>query len=290
MKHRALALLAALLAASPASATTPAETSRIREHLLGAEREMEARDVSHLSAAQRGARGRALAALRRYRLAGRFPHNHVLPGARTPVFVDEHGTPCAMAYLIGESGSRELVRRVASTRNLALIRQLADDGEVVAWLSANGITAAEAARVQPQYTGEVYDEEEDFDNFADDIYRVSTTAFTLSNAGLMYLNVRRADSPPLTRLWGGLAVASGALQAVAGAGGLSDGDMRPYGAFNLGFGAATVAMGARSLLRPDSGSPLQRQVRLPSGQEGHIAATPLATTDGGFGLAATLRF
>ena len=27
-------------------------------------------------------------------------HHHRVPGARIPVFVDEHGTPCAMAYLI----------------------------------------------------------------------------------------------------------------------------------------------------------------------------------------------
>jgi len=70
------------------------------------------------------------------------------------VFVDEHGTRCAMAYLIERSGEPTLVSRIARTRNLARIRDLAGDPELVAWLDRNGITIAEAARIQPAYDGE----------------------------------------------------------------------------------------------------------------------------------------
>lgn len=132
------------------------------------------------------------------------------------------------------------------------------------------------------------DEEEDFDALGEGFYRLSTGAFVLSNAGLMYLSLRPGPSPRLARVWGGLAMAGGALQAVAGAGGWSDGDTRPLGALNVGFGAATMVIGARTLLRADAGNPLQRRVRLSSGRGALLAATPLAT--GGVGLAATLRF
>jgi len=286
MPRRALILIAALLAASPASATPPddwraAENARIQAHLLGAEREMDANDVSHLTPPQREARGRALAALRRYRLAGRFPHNHRVPGARVPVFVDEHGTPCAMAYLIAESGSVALVQRIAATRNMALIRQLAGDPELVAWLRANGMTAAEAARVQPKYSSE--EPEPTSDEFLW-TYHAATGATTIANAGLMYMSLRGSS-----RAWGGLAIAGGALQTALGVARVSE-DAAPYAMFNTGFGATTALIGAYALLRPDAAPALTRSVRLAPGHNALLAAAPLATADGGVGMTATLRF
>lgn len=121
------------------------------------------------------------------------------------------------------------------------------------------------------------EEEEDLDELIEIFYRISTGAFVLSNGGLMYLNLRREDSPDLRRVWGGLAAASGGLQMAAGAGGIRDSGTRPYGIFNLAFGTATVALGIRTLLRPDA--PARP-----------LAATPLATPGGAIGLAATLRF
>lgn len=95
------------------------EVARIRRHLVGAEMLIRSRDLSALTAAQRGARERRVAELRSYRQRGVFPHNHGLRDRRTPVFVDEHGTRCAMAYLIDQTGERALVSRIAKTRNLA---------------------------------------------------------------------------------------------------------------------------------------------------------------------------
>lgn len=59
-----------------------------------------------------------------------------------------------MASLIERSGSPELVQRIASSRNLARVRELADDDAVVAWLDTHGMTLDEAARVQPSYSNE----------------------------------------------------------------------------------------------------------------------------------------
>jgi hypothetical protein len=277
MKPRALLFLLSLAFIAPAAHATPPdaawrarETARIQAHLLGAERMMERRDVSRLSPSQREARGRALAALRRYRAAGRFPHNHQRPD-RTPVFVDEHGTPCAMAYLIAESGSRALVQRVAATANLARIRELAPDPELIEWLRANGMTVAEAARVQPTYGGE-----DGIGAGSDEFvapYAVASGVTAAANVGLMYLN-HRASTPGWHRTWGGIGLLGGTLQTAMGVSAWSDSDYRPFAAFNAAFGVASVVMGVRGLLHPDQEEP---------------RVSPVATRDG-VGLVASLKF
>lgn len=68
-----------------------------------------------------------------------------------PFFRDGRGALCAMAYLIQRSGRRDLVDRIALTRNNAFIAELADDPELRVWLDSVGLSAAEAARVQPTY-------------------------------------------------------------------------------------------------------------------------------------------
>jgi hypothetical protein len=277
MKPRVLLFLLVLGTFAPAAHATPAdaawrarETARIQAHLLGAERMMESRDVSRLSVSQRAARGRALAALRRYREAGRFPHNHQRPEL-TPVFVDEHGTPCAMAYLIAESGSRALVQRVAATANLARIRELALDPELIRWLRANGMTVAEAARVQPAYGGEggVGPTSDEFVA----PYAVASGIAAIANGGLMYLN-HRASTPGWHRTWGGVGLLGGATQTAMGVAAWSDSDYRPVAAFNVAFGAASIAMGVRGLLHPGRDEP---------------RVAPVATRDG-VGFAASLKF
>ncbi|MDB4931641.1 MAG: hypothetical protein JWM10_4125, partial [Myxococcaceae bacterium] len=70
----------------------------------------------------------------------------------TPVFVDGDGARCAMAALIESTGDGALVDRVARAHNLAAVRELAGDPGLVAWLDRNGLTLAEAARIQPSYS------------------------------------------------------------------------------------------------------------------------------------------
>lgn len=126
------------------------EVTRVRAHVTRVEAELRAADVSHLTPAQRAARARHLDVLRAYRDTGVFPHNHVVD-RRTPVFVDEHGTNCAVGHLIARSGREDLVRRIARTRNYATVPELADDPELAAWLDEAGLSVEEAARIQPWY-------------------------------------------------------------------------------------------------------------------------------------------
>jgi hypothetical protein len=130
-----------------------ADRVRIQKHLAVVEGELLKRDVSMLSEAQRANRTKHIRTLRAYREAGAFPHNHDFMGQRVPFFRDEHGTLCAMAYLIAQSGGRALVDRVATTDNNVYLPEIAADPELVAWLDANGLSAEEAARIQPTYGG-----------------------------------------------------------------------------------------------------------------------------------------
>jgi hypothetical protein len=127
------------------------EVSRVRAHLGRVEAELRSADVSHLTLSQRSARARHIEVLRAYREVGVFPHNHVFNGRYSPVFVDEHGTQCAVGFLIAQSGRKDIVRRISSTRNYATVPQLADEPGLAEWLRDAGISLAEAARIQPAY-------------------------------------------------------------------------------------------------------------------------------------------
>ena len=127
------------------------EVRRIQEHLLDVERALRGRSTDALSAAQQERRNTALNWLREYRERGEFPHNHTHGDGRVPVFVDEHGTPCAVAYLLQRSGRESLVSEVASTDNNVYAWELADDPHFSEWLDETGLTLAEAARIQPSY-------------------------------------------------------------------------------------------------------------------------------------------
>lgn len=140
----------ALVGASPKLSFEERETVRLRAHFDFVLIELRARDVSALSPAQQAARAVHIARLQEYRDAGVFPRNLVSREA-TPVFVDPFGTHCAMGYLIARSGRTDIVSRVATSRNLARIPQLADDVALIAWLDSAGLTVAEATRIQPKY-------------------------------------------------------------------------------------------------------------------------------------------
>jgi hypothetical protein len=131
---------------------TPAEEiTRVREHLLGAIIAVGSASTADLSPAQQGQRTLLLGELIRYAVAGRFPKNISVPERFGPTFVDHEGTRCAMAQLIDKTGNEGLVDRVARSANHAYLAELALDAELAQWLVEHGLSAEEAARVQPSY-------------------------------------------------------------------------------------------------------------------------------------------
>lgn len=130
---------------------THTEVERVAQHIAHAMQHAAARDVSQLSHVQKLVRSLLLEELERYRAAGRFPRNPDF-AERTPYFIDAEGTRCAMAHLMEVGGQGELVQHIATSRNNARVKELADESQLLAWLDSAGLSVEEAAAIQPSYS------------------------------------------------------------------------------------------------------------------------------------------
>jgi hypothetical protein len=267
------ALLVVISARRPVGSSHPnpdrphldAERERITRHLEAVEQRLRAADVTHLTDAQRSARAAHLDVLRDYRLAGRFPHNHGVSAGRVPIFVDDHGTLCAVGYLLARSGETALVAHVASTRNLATVAELADEPGLLEWLEANGLTAEEAGQIQPAYgppPGQVQQRDAE--------YLGRTVGLTAASAVTSTWNLlagRGGDAwflPGVAGLVSGIASVSWGF---AGIDRVRDEDVGPYGTYvthkpdnrdvliNFVSGAAAAVLGTRTLVLGRSATP-----------------------------------
>lgn len=99
-------LLLALSAQRPNEHRDFSTSAQIQAHLERTEAELRQVDSSVQN------RRELLDRLHEYRLRGRFPHNDGYSG-QSPVFIDEHGTACAVGQLIIDSGHGELARTVS---------------------------------------------------------------------------------------------------------------------------------------------------------------------------------
>lgn len=122
---------------------------RIREHLRRTERDLRQIDHPELSPDQRRRRRISLDRLRDYWQRGTFPRNRSRT-SRTPCFIGASDVPCAMAYLLLEDGRDDLVDAVVET-DPTIHLETVEDGPLVEWIEANGLTMEEAARIQPSY-------------------------------------------------------------------------------------------------------------------------------------------
>ena len=131
------------------------ERARIRAHFDSVLTELRAPNVAEMAAAPAANRVRLIATLEAYRDRGIFPHNYDFPGQFVPTFVDpKTGVVCAVGHLLESTGRRDIVDRVASANNHVYVAELAADTALQGWLNANGLTLAEAARIQVPYWGD----------------------------------------------------------------------------------------------------------------------------------------
>jgi hypothetical protein len=80
------------------------------------------------------------------------PKNDHVPW-RTPVFIDDQGTICAVGYLIEQSVDPALPRRIARAHRYDFIEDIARAmPEVQAWIDGSGFTLEEIASIQPAYS------------------------------------------------------------------------------------------------------------------------------------------
>ncbi len=220
------------------------ESARLHAHFARVLHQLEARDVSGWSATLQANRRHLIALLQDYDRAGRFPRNEGQLARFTPIFVDRHETRCAMAHLIERSGGGALVARIAATRNLATVRELAGDAELQRWLATSGLDVAEAALIQPQYDPLVPPEKPRDDGTPED--GVMTTGVLLS-LGLalpaIYMNLHTRG--PLAeqrqvRTFGVLAATPPLALGLADI--FHDGHLRDTGLAQLAIGATSMTL------------------------------------------------
>jgi hypothetical protein len=274
------------LSAVSSESAAARESARIAAHLAEVEAELRAADVSHLTSAQRASRAGHIEVLRRYRESGVFPHNHDFPAERVPYFVDEHGTLCAMAYLISQSGGDDLVSRVAGTANNARIAELADDAELLAWLEEAGLSVEEAGRIQPMY-GCCWPEPASNGSVSTGYAVASTVASGVGGVSIG-MNLLSLDDE---RRWPGvLGITAGAAGMGLGFSRLGDSDGHSrIAAANIGIGAVATALGTLNLFRA-SADGADVPVRTSGGTS--LSAAPLLGVGekGEAGLVVRMRF
>jgi hypothetical protein len=218
-----------------------AEATTLRAHFDSVLAELRARNVADLPPRQQLARSELLQALARYRDGGVFPHNHDFAGVAVPYFRDEHGTLCAMAYLVATTGRHDIVDAVAAHRNNAYIPELATDIRLGVWLDSVGLTVAEAARIQPEYGGPPIVERPIAARESGRRYVVPSVVVGATAAVSAAINwsARPEQKGDRALLIGAL---SGAVSTFLGAAILSreDDDTRALGVFDISIGVAAL--------------------------------------------------
>ena len=232
-----------------------AEGARLRAHFAKVEQELLARDVSALSPKQQTARAEQIRRLRAYAASGQFPRNEFHPGVRVPYFRDARGNLCAMAYLIAASGRGDIVDRIARTRNYAYIPDLVDEPGLAGWLADNGLTVAEAARIQPAYDGPCLLCEPTPVKKPSAAYLGATAVATGLSGISLALNARSVGNLSTGEAAGLLGIGAGVANLVLGFARIDEPGWRNGAAvgWNLAVGSLTTFLGIRALdKRPEA--------------------------------------
>ncbi len=127
------------------------EQERIKSHLVLVEELLRSRPVDELNELQLKNRMKNLSKLRQYWEIGQFPTNTQHPGNRQPYFIDAIGVPCAVAYLIIQSGAVKLANRIAIEKNNAYLDEI-EDTELSDWVQTSGLSFGELRLIQPTYS------------------------------------------------------------------------------------------------------------------------------------------
>ncbi|MBP6731805.1 MAG: T9SS type A sorting domain-containing protein [Chitinophagales bacterium] len=135
-----------------AEQNTFTENDWIRLHLMLVEKNLRISNTTHLSASQKTNRQNCLSYLHEYWQNGVFPKNENYT-YRTPIFIDNHNTFCAVGYLLKTSGNEKIARRISRITNLAYVQQM-NYPELRLWAEENGFSIDELAWIQPGYAPE----------------------------------------------------------------------------------------------------------------------------------------
>lgn len=124
------------------------ESDRIGFHLKSVIEVLRSR-IEDLNEEQLAQRNSLLDALEDYADESTFPIN-TRHKVRTPYFIDDIGTACAVGHLIIESGNEKLAHQIKAEHNYDYIRDITTIG-VQEWADDNGFRMDELAWIQPAY-------------------------------------------------------------------------------------------------------------------------------------------
>jgi hypothetical protein len=127
------------------------EKLRIRTHFLAVRELLASRPATRPELAEK--RAKILAHFDDYIAKGTTPKNAHLPW-RTPVFIDDEGTICAVGYLIEQTAGRPVAEKIAKTHRYSYLEEIVQAmPEVKQWVEDSGLTLEELASIQPGYEG-----------------------------------------------------------------------------------------------------------------------------------------
>jgi hypothetical protein len=125
----------------------------IRLHLLKMELYLKLVSTDHLDDTQKSNRENVISILRQYRQNNDFPTRNVgLPKLRLPMFVGSNGAPCAMGYILQQTGEINLYNEISTNNNDIYVEDIRSN-DYDKWLFENGMTKVETAAIQPGYPG-----------------------------------------------------------------------------------------------------------------------------------------
>jgi hypothetical protein len=262
------------------------EVQRIRMHFDSVLTELRIRDISALSSDQAQRRTGLVAVLENYRNRGVFPHNRDFPGEAIPYFIDRPtGTLCAVAHLLESTGRRDIVNAVAAMDNNVWVNELAGNREFEGWLDQNGLTLAEAARIQVPYVGDDIAPEPQVSAFYS---RTASNAVVGATAVVSLWNAfaNRNGQQGLASFAG---IAAGVAAAGYGGAVMSTGDApRSIGALSIAAGGVSGFLATRGFLRQRHLASEAKKAQLAA----RTTVSPIIPLDGksGTGLSVSIKF
>lgn len=110
---------------------------------------LRANPTDEFTAEQKKTRLHLISILEKYRLAGRFPVNYFRM-ERTPIFIDEDNTHCALGYLLEQTGLEPIAQEIAEQENYDWVKDI--EHEAIPHLQIlSGFTVEELKLIQGAY-------------------------------------------------------------------------------------------------------------------------------------------
>lgn len=131
------------------TSTRLGEVELIQTHLKLVIQQLEKSAPANLDAQKLAARKTCLDSLTTYADRGVFPKN-LYHKERTPYFIDDFGTACAVGQMIVTSGHADLAQAISKSYNYEYIENIPVP-EMITWADNHGFAVDELQWIQPTY-------------------------------------------------------------------------------------------------------------------------------------------